>query len=79
MTGFKGSCVLIPVLVSAVCPEAINVLAAVTVAAATGATGTVAASMPARCPVWGFVSNCWASGNACNQYNSYLEVATPLI
>lgn len=48
---------LIPVLVSAVCPEAVNILAEVTVAAVTGATGTDVASMPERCPVWGFASN----------------------
>lgn len=73
-TGFKGFCVRIPVLVSAACPEGIIVLAAVTVAAATGATDTDAASMPDRCPVWGFASNCWASGSACNKCNSYLEM-----
>lgn len=68
---------LIPVLVSAVCPDAISVLAAVTVAAATGGTGTDAASMPERCPVRGFASKCWASGKACNQCSSHLEfVAT---
>lgn len=66
-TGFKGLSVFIPALMSAVCPEAINVLAAVAVG--TGATGTDAASMPERCPVWGFNSRCWASGKACNEDN----------
>lgn len=57
---------LIPVLVSAVCPEAVKVLVAVTVAAARVATGTDKASTPDRFPVWGFASNGWESGKACN-------------
>lgn len=65
--GLKGSYVLIPMLVSAACSEAVNVPAVVTVAAAKAAAGKEAASIPEMCPAWGFASNCWASGNAYNQ------------
>lgn len=61
---------LIPTLGTAACPGVVVVLAAVTVAGGTGATGTDAASIPGRCAGWGFASNCWASGNACNKSNN---------
>lgn len=57
---------LIPALVSAVCCGAASVPDVVTVAAATVAVGIDTVSMADRCPVWGFASNCWASGKAYN-------------
>lgn len=61
-TGFNMSCSNVPMLVSPVCPEDGNVLAAPTGAAVTATADT--ASAAERCPVWGLASSCWASSNA---------------
>lgn len=63
MTSWE-SYAIVPEVVGGACPEVAAVLAAGTLAAATGATGTDTVSIPARGPVWGFASNCWASGKA---------------
>lgn len=59
---------LIPVLVSAVSPEAADAEVA---AGAAGATGTDTVAALDWGPVGGLASICWVTGNACNSCHGY--------